>query len=202
MRAPVNSPYRITLKYGATTSPYSASNPHNGTDFVSDDGKNLSMEDGVVTYAGNTGGKSGYMVVVQGKYRISYSHNKASSIQVKQGQAVQAGQWLGTQGDTGLASGNHVHVVVNGGTIDPLSLVKGGSMGDFSQEAEDRQQALRTIGKEVSVPYKDLTDVVKIVTNIRTMAKRIDELTRIVGELENRPLPETTVLGKGLYEVK
>lgn len=142
MRAPINNPYRVTLKYGATTSPYSASNPHNGVDLASDDKLIVAPEDGTVTYYADTKGKSGWMMVLQGSYRHSFSHTVAGSNKVPVGSKVKAGQPLAVMGQTGFASGVHVHWVVNSGSIDPLSLIKGGGMEERIKQLEASEQRL------------------------------------------------------------
>ncbi len=138
MRTPVNFPYRITLKYGATTSPYSASKPHKGVDLVSNDKLIVAPEDGTVTYYANTGGASGYMMVLQGTHRHSFSHTVAGSNKVSVGTKVKAGQALAVMGATGNATGVHVHWVVNSGTVDPMSLIKEEEQMPITQGELDR----------------------------------------------------------------
>lgn len=123
MRVCVNSPYRVTLKYGATSTPYSASNPHNGVDLVSDDKRIVAPEAGTITYYANTNGKSGWMMTLQGKYRHTFSHTVAGSNKVPVGTKVVKGQHLATMGATGFVSGVHVHWVVNSGALDPMKLI-------------------------------------------------------------------------------
>lgn len=128
MRYPVNKPFRVSLKYGATSSPYSVSNPHNGTDLVSDDKQVVAPEDGEIIYAQNTGGKSGYMIVLRGSYRHSFSHIRADGIRVSVGQKVRKGQLLGIMGQTGFATGVHTHWVVNSGSLNPETLITEGEI--------------------------------------------------------------------------
>lgn len=131
MRYPVNQKFRVSLKYGATTPPYSPSNPHNGTDLVSEDRRIVAPEDGKVTYYANTNGNSGWMLVLMGAsgHRHSFSHTVAGSNKVAVGTNVKKGQDLATMGSTGNAQGVHVHWVVDSGSVDPESIVnEGGNM--------------------------------------------------------------------------
>jgi hypothetical protein len=71
---------------------------------------------------------------------------------------------------------------------------QGVNMPDFSQEANDRQNALVQIAKEVSVDYKDLNDVNQVIANIRTQGANIDKLTQLcedrlrqIETLQNNP---------------
>lgn len=123
MKRCVNSPYTRTLKYGATTAPYSKTNPHKGVDYVSSDKYIVAPEAGTITFYG-VNGKSGNMMVLQGKYRHSFSHIKYNGNIVGVGSKVRAGQKIAVMGSTGFATGVHVHWVVNGGTINPESLIE------------------------------------------------------------------------------
>ncbi len=183
-------------------------NRHIGVDLRASVGTKIyAPSDGIVTLVDNVGLK--LLELRIGDFTHRFLHLDRNILGV--GANVKKGQHIGYSGNSGGVLA-HLHWDVRkAGTawnhafsdyVDPLSLIKGGSMGDFSQEANDRQNALIQIAKEVSVDYKDLNDVIKVITNIRTMGARIDELTRIVGELENKPAPKAKVLDKGLYEVK
>jgi murein DD-endopeptidase MepM/ murein hydrolase activator NlpD len=82
------------------------------------------VKGGTVTFAGgNPCCSYGYYVVVDhgDGYQTLYAH--LSSIAVSQGQSVAQGQLLGGGGQTGYATGNHLHFEVhkNGAIVNPLS---------------------------------------------------------------------------------
>ncbi len=88
----------------------------------------LAAGDGRVVYAGVY--KCGYrrtprckyawMVIIDhgNGYSTLYAHMQANSIMVKKGQYVKAGQRLGRMGDTGWATGIHLHFEVNRGIFN------------------------------------------------------------------------------------
>lgn len=229
MRYPVNAPYRVTLKYGATSPPYSSSRPHNGTDLVSDDKQVVAPEGGTITYAQNTGGNSGYMIVLSGTHRHSFSHIRVGGIRVSVGQRVSEGQLLGIMGETGLAFGIHVHWVVDGGSVNPESLITEGepmfNEGDRKNinvyiYGEDRLKFVGAVG----MPWKEAmygifgSDEFKVdqfvnpgdVSNINKTLNR-DDAKSTEGKtwkdtgygyfLKVIP-PSPQSLAKGIYEVK
>ncbi len=99
---------------------------HRGVDYAGDVGsKVISPASGRVSFIGYE--KEGYQVhgnIVgidhgQGVAGIFMHLNR---IQVKRGEFVKAGQTIGTLGDTGAATGPHLHwgVYVNGQSVDPV----------------------------------------------------------------------------------
>ncbi|PTQ51901.1 MAG: peptidase M23B [Hydrogenibacillus schlegelii] len=83
----------------------------------------VAVRDGVVTYRGWNGGY-GQLVVLkhEGGLETYYAH--LSRIDVGLGQKVSAGEQIGLIGDTGLATGPHLHFEVraDGSPIDPAYL--------------------------------------------------------------------------------
>jgi murein DD-endopeptidase MepM/ murein hydrolase activator NlpD len=83
---------------------------HTGIDFRAGHGTPIrTVKSGVVLYAGNSGNWAGNHVAIKhadGKTTM-YSH--MSSMAVKSGEAVQAGQIIGRVGQTGRAFGAHLH---------------------------------------------------------------------------------------------
>jgi murein DD-endopeptidase MepM/ murein hydrolase activator NlpD len=82
------------------------------------------VKGGTVTFAGgNPCCSYGYYVVVDhgDGFQTLYAH--LSSIAVSQGQRVAQGQLIGGSGQTGYATGNHLHFEVhkNGAIVNPLS---------------------------------------------------------------------------------
>ncbi len=83
---------------------------HTGIDFRAGHGTPIrTVKSGVVLYAGNSGNWAGNHVAIKhadGKATM-YSH--MSSMAVRSGEAVQAGQIIGRVGQTGRAFGAHLH---------------------------------------------------------------------------------------------
>jgi len=129
MRAPSNSP--ITLRFGDTDPPYSASFPHKGVDFAYvPDNVIYAPFAGKVTQVPNNGndGNGTYMTDPQGRF---HGMLHASSYLVPNGSQVSEGQPIAVMGDTGFAQGVHLHWAVKEGNqfIDPLTLIEGGHGG-------------------------------------------------------------------------
>ncbi|GAA3765748.1 hypothetical protein GCM10022240_17700 [Microbacterium kribbense] len=102
---------------------------HTGVDFTPGRGAHIqAIADGVVRIATNSGGGYGVTVVldheIDGQHWASrYAHMEYGSIQVRVGQKVQVGEYLGRTGNTGFSFGAHTHfeILQNGVTpIDPL----------------------------------------------------------------------------------
>jgi murein DD-endopeptidase MepM/ murein hydrolase activator NlpD len=99
---------------------------HLGVDYVAPIGTAVrTVADGVVEFAGV---KSGFGNVVMVKHRNNsvtvYAH--LSRINVRGGQSVNQGQNVGAVGQTGWATGPHLHFEfrVNGAHRDPLTIAK------------------------------------------------------------------------------
>lgn len=131
---PLKDNRRVSSPFGEvrqTTATDSAGSPqvekinHNGTDFVGPKGSAVAaINSGVIASAyldpiyGNT------VIVNHGRGIFSvYMH--LNSIKVKQGEKVNKGKIIGTLGETGLASGPHLHlsIKINGISVDPLQFV-------------------------------------------------------------------------------
>ena len=92
----------------------------------------LAAESGVVTFAGQSPSLGGLMVYIKHNagWETRYMHLKTSSILVKKGQRVAAGQQIGSVGKTGItSSAPHLHfeVLKDGKKIDPESVL--GALG-------------------------------------------------------------------------
>ncbi|HET9869162.1 MAG TPA: LysM peptidoglycan-binding domain-containing M23 family metallopeptidase [bacterium] len=98
---------------------------HTGLDFRAKYGKSVfAAATGRVTYAGVAGGYGNLIIVYHNKeYRTYYGH--LSSILVKAGERVRRGQLIGKVGETGHATGPHLHFEIRkyGKPIDPLPLI-------------------------------------------------------------------------------
>lgn len=90
---------------------------HGGIDITGDYGTPIyASYEGTVAFAGWSG-EYGYLIVInhRGGYQTAYAH--MSSIYVKAGQTVKSGEVIAGCGQTGIATGDHVHFEVRiGGT--------------------------------------------------------------------------------------
>jgi hypothetical protein len=102
---------------------------HEGLDFVPGAGSPVqAIADGTVRIATESGGAYGVTVVIDhvidGELVSSrYAHMQYGSLQVKPGQHVSVGTFIGRTGNTGRSFGAHTHfeILMNGTTaIDPL----------------------------------------------------------------------------------
>ena len=129
----------ITSYYGKRIDPVTGKtqSEHLGIDLISGGGNRtvIAFADGVVTatrntYSGRTtDGSAGNYIRIQhadGKYTL-YKHLKQNALKVKKGQTVTTGQVLATMGDTGHATGVHLHfdVEIGGKRVDPLPYLRG-----------------------------------------------------------------------------
>jgi murein DD-endopeptidase MepM/ murein hydrolase activator NlpD len=125
MKMPVRG--RLSSRYGYRNHPvYHKRMFHAGIDIASPRGTPIAAAiGGKVIYAGRRSGY-GKMVILQHKHGYSTRYAHCSSLLVRKGQHVRAGQLIARVGATGVATGNHVHFEVrkNGKTVNPLSYVK------------------------------------------------------------------------------
>lgn len=138
MRLPTNNP--VTFPYGATSPPYTASNPHAGTDYgyrlltpfvyapekirITSTGHDLACGNKI-----NATGQSGR------KYRFCHLHSNY----VKTGSTYVEGTRLAKIGDTGFTFGKHLHFVmwVNGNRVDPDKTIRSIMAGELTTEMQD-----------------------------------------------------------------
>ncbi len=125
---PVGVP--ISAAYGSQTYLSKFSSPHRGVDLTPGAGAEIHViADGTVRIATEAGGDYGVTVVVDhiidGKLvSTRYAHMQYGSLQVAAGDTVKAGDVLGRVGETGKATGPHLHFeVLLGGTVhtDPMA---------------------------------------------------------------------------------
>lgn len=123
-RAPLDN-LRVTSFFGVKRSV--PRTPHRGIDFAAAKGTPVhATASGIVIAAGplaENDGKYGNAVIIDhGAQRSLYAH--LNSVSVQPGQRVQAGQPIGAVGETGLATGPHLHLEVrqNGQIIDPATM--------------------------------------------------------------------------------
>lgn len=126
---------RIPVKFGRMTSNYSIRRfhpiskrykPHTGIDYGAPTGTAIfATANGRVTFAG---WKSGYgkLIIVKhpNGYQTYYGH--CSRLLVKRGKIVEQGQMIARVGQTGVATGPHVHyeVRIHGKPVDPNTIKK------------------------------------------------------------------------------
>ncbi|MFE2107532.1 peptidoglycan DD-metalloendopeptidase family protein [Kitasatospora sp. NPDC059463] len=125
--APLANP-KLGTAYGVAGSMWSSGH-HTGADFVASTGTPLrAVANGTVVKAGNGGayGNEVEIKLADGKY-AQYAH--LSSIGVKVGQTVTAGQQIGLSGATGNVTGPHLHFEIRTGSeygsdIDPIAYLR------------------------------------------------------------------------------
>lgn len=99
---------------------------HKGLDLKAPRGTSVaSLWAGKVTSARS--GNRGYgnsVIVESGRFRVIFAH--LDQIRVKRGQTVEPGQVVGTVGDTGRATGVHLHLGIWSGRrlVDPTPFVR------------------------------------------------------------------------------
>ena len=124
LRTPIDGA-RLTSSFGMRNHPIMGySIVHKGVDFGAPTGTPIQAAgDGVVEAAGPFKGYGNYVRLHNnGTYSTAYAH--MSRIVVKVGQRVRQGQVIGYVGQTGLATGPHLHyeVMVNNKQVNPQSV--------------------------------------------------------------------------------
>ena len=87
----------------------------------------VAAADGIVIYAGTRSGYGNCVIIDHGSgITTLYAHINNRGILVKTGQKVTAGQKIANAGQTGVATGPHLHFEVrkNGTPQDPLEYVR------------------------------------------------------------------------------
>jgi len=119
--------YRISSRFGMRWHPILRVNrPHNGVDFAKPRGANIyAVAPGLVIHAGPQGGYGNTVIIAHGP-RLSTLYAHAHQIFVKAGDEVKRGQVIATVGDTGLATGPHLHFEVRerGTPVDPMKYLE------------------------------------------------------------------------------
>ena len=99
---------------------------HKGIDYAAPTGTDvLNTADGVVTRVAQESGYGKFVEVQHGEqYSTLYGHLSAHAKNLKVGQVIKQGEVLGAVGQTGRATGPHLHYEfkVNGKQVDPLAL--------------------------------------------------------------------------------
>ncbi len=121
---PVSGHSRISSYYGMRIHPiFNTRKFHAGIDIPAPSGTPIrAAKDGIVIYSGWQGGYGNCVMISHGNNLVTvYAHN--SSLNVRVGDYVSAGQTVALCGSTGYSTGPHLHfeVRVNGSTTDPLA---------------------------------------------------------------------------------
>ena len=96
---------------------------HNGVDLKAHYEKVFSMLPGKVVSVGQNKRSGKYAIIQTAGYSISYCH--LSSVFVRDGQYVNAGEVVAVSGNTGMSTGPHLHLTTrkDGKVIDPAILL-------------------------------------------------------------------------------
>jgi murein DD-endopeptidase MepM/ murein hydrolase activator NlpD len=99
---------------------------HKGIDYGAPMGTRVrAVADGTVMFAGWQGGYGNLIVLKhQGRFSTAYGHLNGFAAGIRRGARVDQGDTIGFGGQTGLASGPHLHYEfrVNGEQIDPMTV--------------------------------------------------------------------------------
>lgn len=127
--SPLLGPVEVTSPFGPRIDPFLGRPAlHTGIDLREDYGAPVhATAIGTVTFAGADGGY-GNMVEVDHGNGLSTRYAHLSSITVREGQKVSEGTVLGHIGDTGRATGPHLHYEtrINGQPVDPARFLRAG----------------------------------------------------------------------------
>jgi murein DD-endopeptidase MepM/ murein hydrolase activator NlpD len=125
MTMPVHG--RLSSRYGWRKHPiYRKKLFHAGIDLAAPKGTPIkAAKGGKVIYAGRRSGY-GKLVIISHSSGYSTRYGHCSSILVRKGQYVKAGQLIARVGATGIATGNHLHFEIrkNGKTVNPQTYLK------------------------------------------------------------------------------
>lgn len=117
---------KITSLFGMRTHPILGETlHHDGIDISRPAGTPVKpLSSGVVTFAGNNGGY-GQMVEITHENGLTSRYAHLSTLSVHEGEQVSPEQLIGEVGQTGLATGPHLHLEIlrRGIPIDPLTLL-------------------------------------------------------------------------------
>jgi len=131
-------PYAVPISsgFGARNAPCrGCSSNHQGLDFTPGEGAPIyAIADGVIsTHDDDMGGFGNHVIISHGdllgdgnQIDTLYAHMQHNSVAWKVGDKIEVGDFIGTVGMTGTATGNHLHfeVHVNGVPVDPFAWLK------------------------------------------------------------------------------
>lgn len=100
--------------------------PHNGIDLAAPTGTPIkAASDGVVAFVGRRGGYGRTIIINHGRgYKTLYAHLSSYASSIRPGQQVEQGEFIGRVGQSGMATGPHLHyeVHVNGRPRNPATV--------------------------------------------------------------------------------
>lgn len=116
----------ITSRYGGRSSPGGiGSTNHKGVDIAAKQGTNIkACASGTVTFSGKKGSLGNLIIISHGNgVETYYAH--CSKLIAKKGEQVSAGEIIAQVGQTGAATGSHLHleVHVNGIAVNPQKYI-------------------------------------------------------------------------------
>lgn len=128
---PMEGAYRITSKYGKRIDPIDNTKIgfHKGIDIVINDGNVIAPKDGIVSFVGKKQGHGNCVEIEHSRFPKSFSiktrYSHLSEIDVRENEKIKAGDKLGKQGDTGRATGYHLHygILINNHDVDPINFI-------------------------------------------------------------------------------
>ncbi len=117
---------KVTSPFGPRNKPRpDASSNHKGVDLQASSGQSVKASaSGTVSFAGEQGGYGNIVIIDHGSgLETAYAH--LSSISVKKGDEVSQGDTIGAAGQTGTATGPHLHFEVrkNNTKVDPMDYI-------------------------------------------------------------------------------
>lgn len=138
------SPVSVTSRFGEREHPIlGETRDHLGVDLAARRGQAVfAAAPGVVLNAG-WNGNYGYQVEIQHAARVFTRYSHLSRVLVEPGQILERGDPLGLAGDTGLATGVHLHFELwqDGRPRDPLDDLERGQDGSVELGPVSRQEA-------------------------------------------------------------
>ena len=114
---------KITALYGEQSSLFSGpDNSHTGIDIAAETGTNINaVADGVIVFSGYSEGYGNYIIIKHNE-KLSTLYAHCSQLLYKKGTEVKKGEVVALVGNSGKATGSHLHLelLVNGKSVDPL----------------------------------------------------------------------------------
>lgn len=164
-------PYDIPTK-GVMVTEYGAKRPyyHNGIDIAAPSGQPIkSILGGKVLVARQQKytGNGGIVIIDHGRFKSVYLH--MSGFDVKEGDTIKKGQFIGKVGNTGRSSGPHLHfgIYPNGVSVDPEQWLKHITKGQKlinrwnSQFKQIPQKAIKNINSNAKSSIKRTVNLVR-----------------------------------------
>lgn len=209
MRKPTSG--QITFPYGATTYPYSSSNPHSGVDYGAKLGDNVyAPHAGKVTFVGSLGDCGLGIDIDGGRFKSRLCHN--SSFIVSVGKQVAEGEVVARAGASGKALGVHSHWVLwdNGVRVDGSKYLtnNGGNMAKFTKEQINAISRMATFEYPgAGFDYNKYTSQEVTSAGLDQLInefvpyseKKIAEYKALQDQVSN--LPAAKILASGFYKV-